>query len=51
VVCRSHPTLVRFATEEAAFRTLLRRLRHTNGLRVFFCQTCKGFHLTSKPLL
>jgi hypothetical protein len=41
--------LVRYATQEAAFRTLLRRLRHTYGLRVFACTTCKGFHLTSMP--
>jgi hypothetical protein len=50
LTCKSYPKQVRYATEQMAFRALLRRLRETNGLRVFECPTCKGFHLTSRPL-
>jgi hypothetical protein len=50
LTCKSYPKQVRYPTEQAAFRALLRRLRETNGLRVFACSTCGGFHLTSRPL-
>ncbi len=41
---------VRYPTEEAAIRCLLRRSREVGKLRYYECPICKGYHLTSKKL-
>lgn len=41
---------VRYPTEEAAIRCLLRRSREVGKLRYYECPICKGYHLTKKKL-